>query len=57
MPSNKTMSHSDQRVSLEQDAVNHSAKEFVNGMVHTNNIESVWAVLTRGHNEIAWWQL
>jgi hypothetical protein len=24
--------------------VNHSAKEFVNGMAHTNGIESVWAV-------------
>jgi transposase-like protein len=29
-------------------AVNHSAKEFVNGMAHTNSIESVWAVLKRG---------
>lgn len=28
--------------------VNHSAKEFVNGMAHTNGIESVWAVLKRG---------
>lgn len=28
--------------------VNHSAKEFVNGMAHTNSIESVWAVLKRG---------
>lgn len=28
--------------------VNHSAKEFVDGMVHTNGIESVWAVLKRG---------
>ena len=28
--------------------VNHSAKEFVNGMVHTNGIESVWSVLKRG---------
>lgn len=31
-------------------AVNHSAKEYVNGMVHTNGIESVWAVLKRGYN-------
>ena len=30
--------------------VNHSAKEFVNGMAHTNGIESVWAVLKRGFN-------
>lgn len=30
--------------------VNHSAKEYVNGMAHTNGIESVWAVLKRGVN-------
>ena len=29
-------------------AVNHSAKEYVNGMAHTNGIESVWAVFKRG---------
>ena len=29
--------------------INHSAKEFVNGMAHTNGIESVWAVLKRGY--------
>jgi transposase-like protein len=29
--------------------VNHSAKEYVHGMAHTNGIESVWAVLKRGH--------
>jgi transposase-like protein len=29
--------------------VNHSAKEYVNGMAHTNGIESVWAVLKRGY--------
>lgn len=28
--------------------VNHSAKVFVDGMAHTNGIESVWAVLKRG---------
>lgn len=28
--------------------VNHSAKQYVNGMAHTNGIESVWAVLKRG---------
>jgi len=32
----------------QQFAVVHSAKEFVNGMAHTNGIESVWAVLKRG---------
>ena len=31
-------------------SVKHSAKEYVNGMVHTNGIESMWAVLKRGHN-------
>jgi len=28
--------------------VNHSAKQFVYGMAHTNGTESVWAVLKRG---------
>lgn len=28
--------------------VNHSAKQFVDGMAYTNSIESVWAVLKRG---------
>ena len=32
------------------ESVNHSAKEYVNGMAHTNSIESVWAVLKRGYN-------
>ena len=31
------------------DSVNHSAGEYVRGSVHTNGIESVWAVLKRGH--------
>ncbi len=30
------------------DTVNHLAKEYVNGMIHTNGIESVWALLKRG---------
>ena len=33
-------------------SVCHSAKEFVNGMAHTNGIESVWAVLKRGFNGV-----
>jgi transposase-like protein len=30
-------------------SVNHSVGEFVNGMVHTNSVESFWALLKRGH--------
>ena len=29
------------------DTVKHSVREYVNGMIHTNGIESVWAVLKR----------
>jgi len=36
---NKTYSHY---------VVNHSAKQYVDGMAHTNGIESMWAVLKRG---------
>ena len=32
----------------EHDTVNHGAGEYVDGNVHTNNIESVWAVFKRG---------
>jgi hypothetical protein len=32
--------------------VNHSAKHYVEGMAHTNGIESVWAVLKRGYHGI-----
>jgi transposase-like protein len=30
-------------------SVSHSAKEYVNGMAHTNGIESFWALLKRGY--------
>ena len=30
-------------------SVKHSAKEYINGMIHTNGIESVWALLKRGY--------
>ena len=30
--------------------VNHSAKQYVNGMANTNGIESLWALLKRGYN-------
>ena len=32
--------------------VNHSAREYVNGMAHTNGIESVWALLKRGYDGV-----
>ena len=32
----------------EKKSVNHSAKEFVLGMAHTNSIESVWSIIKRG---------
>ncbi|MGA9917517.1 MAG: IS1595 family transposase [Paraburkholderia sp.] len=34
---------------FEHRTVNHSAKQYVDGMAHTNGIESVWAVLKRGY--------
>ena len=37
---------------FEHGTVNHSAKEFVNGMASTNSIESVWAVMKRGYNGV-----
>lgn len=35
--------------------VNHSAKQYVDGMAHTNSIESVWAVLKRGFHGTYHW--
>ena len=37
-------------VAWKHETVCHSAKEYVNGMAHTNGIESVWSVLKRGFN-------
>ena len=34
------------------ESVKHSDKEYVDGMAHTNGIESVWAVLKRGFNGV-----
>ena len=34
------------------ESVKLSAKEYVNGMTHTNGIESVWAVMKRGYNGV-----
>jgi transposase-like protein len=33
----------------EHSIVNHSVKEYVNGMVHTNGIEGFWSILKRGY--------
>ena len=38
------------RLPFNHDAVNHSAKEYVRNGVHTNGIESVWALLKRSIN-------
>ncbi len=35
--------------------VNHSGREYVKGAVHTNGIESFWAVLKRGYMGIYYW--
>ncbi len=32
--------------------VRHSAKEYVNGMAHTNGVESVWSTIKRGFNGV-----
>ncbi len=36
-------------------SVNHSAKQYVNGMVHTNSIENFWSHLKRGIDGINHW--
>jgi transposase-like protein len=36
------------RVGMPHETINHSSGEYVRGEVHTNNIESFWALLKRG---------
>lgn len=36
-------------MSFNHEAVNHSVGEYVRGQVHTNGIESFWAMLKRGY--------
>ncbi len=40
---------------FEHHSVNHSAKQFVNGMAHTNGIENFWSHLKRGIDGIYHW--
>lgn len=39
-----------QSIPFHHEAVNHTAKQYVDGMAHTNGIESVWSMLKRGFN-------
>ena len=39
-------------VFYEHKTVRHSAREYVNGMAHTNGIGSVWAIMKRGYNGV-----
>ena len=36
----------------QHETVKHSAKEYVNGMAHTNGVESVWSTIKRGFNGV-----
>ena len=39
-----------QGMPFEHETVKHSVREYVNGMAHTNGIESFWALLKRGYH-------
>ena len=39
-----------QGMPFEHKTVKHSISEYVNGMAHTNGIESFWALLKRGYH-------
>ena len=42
----------DSKWGFEHKRVKHSAKEYVDGMAHTNGIESVWSTIKRGFNGV-----
>ena len=37
---------------FKHESVKHSVSEYVNGMAHTNGIESFWATLKRAHKGV-----
>ena len=39
-----------QGMPFEHETVKHSVSEYVNGMAHTNGIESFWSMLKRGYH-------
>ena len=39
-----------QGMPFEHETVKHSVSEYVNGMAHTNGIESIWSLLKRGYH-------
>ena len=41
-----------QGIPFKHEAVNHSVSEYVRGQVHTNGIESFWAMLKRAHKGV-----
>ena len=44
--------YSQLHTAYQHQTVRHSAKEYVNGMAHTNGIENVWGLLKRGFNGV-----
>ena len=49
-PSTPTITADIQGMPFEHETVKHSVSEYVNGMAHTNGIESFWALLKRGYH-------
>lgn len=47
--------YKDLKFDFEHHRVNHGAKEYVNGMAHTNGIENFWSHLKRGIDGIYHW--